>query len=148
VTRHQADAWLERAVSTGAVFALGAKALQTLLRAPREAFPSYRELWEKHGDVGALPALAFLHAKGLTGTDKDLVQSYAYKFASFKLHESVYGASVFPSHRNMLSGMEEALRAAASYLTPEQTLEAERRARQLLVNNPNCCTGLLFGSTT
>ena len=145
--RDDADFWRDSAVSSGVIFALSEKARDLFQESPRDALAAYQALWDNDGDSGALAPLAFLYEKGLAGGGKDLVQAYAYKFADFKLRDSVYGESVFHSHRNMLRAAEDALRRHASYLTPEKTLKAEEMGKKLLAENANCCTGMLFGGT-
>lgn len=146
--RAEASAWLEKAASSGEVFALRARADEMLMAKDRARFTSaYEELWSEHGYTGALSPLAVMYRRGVGGNAPDYVRSYAYQLTELRLMQTVYGNSAYPSHRNMLMGIENALSNTASYLTPQQTADAVRMSDQWLRSNPHCCVGLLFGAT-
>lgn len=144
--RAGASAWLELGTGRGDLLALRARA-QQLSPTQEEFFRSHLALWEQHGDMSALPALAAMYMRGISGAPQDYVRAYAYQLIQFKLNEYAYRDSVFPSHRAALQSMESSLAAIASYLTPDQTSKAVALAAQLVRQNPNCCVGRIFGTT-
>ena len=146
--KEEAPAWLIKAASSNELFALRAQADQWLKAKDRNKFTAaYEDLWLKHGYTGALSPLAVMYKRGVNGSGPDYLRSYAYQLTEVRLVKSVYGDSAFPSHRNMIVGMENALSNTASYLSPQQTADAVRLADQMLRNNRHCCVGLLFGAT-
>jgi hypothetical protein len=146
--RAQAPAWLNMAVARGDLVALRAQAMELRRSAPDRYYEAVKSLWEDHGFTGALSPLAVIHKHGRTPEGQpDYVRAYAYQFAELKLVESVYGNSQFPSHRNLLRGIEGALSNTSSYLTPQETQEAIALAERYLKDNPHCCVGILFGMT-
>ncbi len=146
--KQEAPSWLEKAASSGELYALRAQADEWLKNGDRTRFTTaYEELWAKHGYSGSLSPLAVMYRRGVAGGDPDYVRSYAYQLTELRLVQAVYGASEFPSHRNMLMGIENALSNTASYLTPQQTADAVRMSDRWLRTNPRCCIGLLFGAT-
>ena len=146
--KDEAPAWLAKAASSGELFALRAQADEWLKAKDKKRFTAaYEELWFKHGYTGALSPLAVMHKRGIGGGAPDHVRSYAYQLTELRLVDAVYGASAYPSHRNMLVDIENALSNTASYLTPQQTADAVRLSDGWLRTNPHCCVGLLFGAT-
>lgn len=146
--RAEASAWLEKAASSGEVFALRARADEFLKARDRARFTTaYEALWSEHGYTGALSPLAVMYRRGVGGNAPDYVRTYAYQLTELRLVRTVYGNSAYPSHRNMLIGIENAMSNTASYLTPQQTADAVRMSDQWLRSNPHCCVGLLFGAT-
>jgi len=144
--RAEAPYWLELSVASGELFALQAEADEMRRSSPEHYLELMNKLWRDHGDVSALSSLAVLHRRGISGAGPDYRMVYAYQLAHFKLMESAYAGSVYPSHRNMLQAMEDSLATTASYLTPEQTAEAAALGIRLLADNKNCCTASQFGT--
>ncbi|MGH8237022.1 MAG: hypothetical protein ACREXP_08370 [Steroidobacteraceae bacterium] len=143
--KDEAARWLDVAVQAGDFQAVQEYAVQ--LGATPEALKIWETLWQEQGFRGSLSPLAIKYSQGVAGGQPDYVRAYAYKLIEVKLLEAVYQDSASPNHRSMLGAMQESLRYTGGFLDPQQTVAAEALAKQLLAENPNCCSGSIFGVT-
>jgi hypothetical protein len=141
----EAEQWLQVAVETGDMQSVQEYAAG--LGITREALEVWERLWQKQGFRSSLQPLAIIYSKGVEGTQPDYVRAYAYLLIEQKLLELVDRESGVNDQRIMLASMDDVLRHMGGYLNPQQTEAAAALAKQLLVENPNCCSGSLFGVT-
>jgi hypothetical protein len=139
----EAPRWLDVAVQAGDFQAVQEYAVQ--LGDTAEALKIWDTLWQEQGFRGSLSPLAIRYSNGVAGGPPDYVRAYAYKLIELKLLEAAYQDSASPNSRNMLGAMQESLRYTGGFLDPQQTAAATALAKQLLAENPNCCSGSIFG---
>lgn len=131
--------WLERAAGGGDDIA--AIRWAGHLGDSQEGFEAWEALW-RAGDLRALNALARHYERGIpasTGGVPDPVRAYAYRLVDFHVREAVY--SKFQGLAGMVTRHSDRMRAAGGQLNPQQHLDAQALARQILSSNPNCCRG-------
>ena len=140
--RGEAEHWQEVAVEMGDLQAVQEYA-SGLGNTP-EALRMWETLWNEQGQRGALQPLATIYSKGVGGAQPDHVRAYAYMVVEQKLLELIDRESG-QSQRAMLAAVDNSLRYLGGFLDPQQTRAATVLAQQLLADNPNCCSGGIFG---
>lgn len=139
----QAGQWLQVAVEAGDLQAVQEYAAG--LGDTAEALQMWETLWEEQGSRSSLQPLAIIYSRGVGGVQPDHVRAYAYLLIEQKLLELVERESVGQSQRAMLAAMDQSLRHMGGFLDPQQTQAATVLAQRLLAENPNCCSGAIFG---
>ncbi|MGH8237560.1 MAG: hypothetical protein ACREXP_11130 [Steroidobacteraceae bacterium] len=110
-----------------------------------EALQVWETLWNEKGLRGSLQPLAIIYSRGVGGSGPDHVRAYAYMLIEQKLLELIERESVGQSQRAMLAGVDNSLRYVGGFLDPQQTQAATALAQRLIAENPNCCSGSIFG---
>ena len=137
--------WTERAARAGDPFAITAWARS--LGDTAEGLAAWEAAW-RNGVRSAPAALATLYERGVPGVSggqANYVRAYAFGLIAWKLHEAWYGEQRSPAQRNDLHAMEGSLRHMGGFLTPQEQAQAVQLARQLLEENPKCCSGVWPG---
>lgn len=137
--------WYEKALTLKSPSALKKQASSISSTEPEKAYEIFKELWES-GYVDAGGELSYLYSSGLfpnSGGEPDLISAYAYHLATNMVIEANYRVNR-PENidtANRLVDMANSLRLAGENLSPNDQLEAEKKATALLRENPNCCIG-------
>lgn len=134
----EAQTWLRMAADQGEFWALQETA--ALLGNSPEGVAIWESLW-KQGNSGAVQPLAIFHQRGVGGGPPDYVRAYAYTFLHFKLLEAAYQNPPTQIPSGMLQAAEDVMRYSDGFLNPQQQEAAVQLARQLLLENRNCCNG-------
>ena len=137
--------WLELAAKAGDLLIVAEYAAE--LGDTPEALNIWETLWQNQGYSGSLSPLAIKYRKGVVTGEPDYVRAYAYQFIELKLLQAAYESSASPHRASLLGAVEDSLRYTGGFLNPQQTAAAEALAKQLLAENPNCCSGSIFGVT-
>lgn len=133
--------WLKLAAEGGDVASINS--LFSELGMTRETGEIVNSAWEQ-GFIGMGHSIAMLHSQGLMTESgvPDNVSAYAYAYATNLVWGKAYEVNNSPYVGNSVSDLQTALDGMiGSRLSPQEQIEAEELAYNLLKGNKKCCIG-------